>query len=85
MVSWGYSSALLGCRRTDATATDVSNVGHSLRAGAATTRREGLRIMTQLVGRPAVPFALRDAQGGEHRLEDYRGQWLLLMFHRHLF
>jgi peroxiredoxin len=41
--------------------------------------------MTQLVGRPAVPFALRDAQGGEHRLEDYRGQWLLLMFHRHLF
>ena len=41
--------------------------------------------MTGLVGRPAVPFALRDAQGGEYRLEHYRGRWLLLMFHRHLF
>ena len=41
--------------------------------------------MMRLVGRPAVPFALPDTQGREHRLEDYRGQWLLLMFHRHLF
>lgn len=41
--------------------------------------------MTRLVGRPAAPFALRDAHGLEHRLEDYRDRWLLLMFHRHLF
>ena len=40
---------------------------------------------TGRVGRPAVPFALPDALGREHRLDDYRGQWLLLMFHRHLF
>ncbi|HJN44989.1 MAG: redoxin domain-containing protein [Vicinamibacterales bacterium] len=41
--------------------------------------------MSGLVGRPAVPFALCDARGREHRLEDYSGRWLLLMFHRHLF
>ena len=41
--------------------------------------------MTRLVGRPAVPFALPDADGREHCLEDYRGRWLLLVFHRHLF
>jgi peroxiredoxin len=37
-----------------------------------------------LTGRPAVPFSLPDAEGSLHRLEDYRGQWLLLIFHRHL-
>ena len=36
------------------------------------------------VGGPAVPFALPDAEGRLHRLEDYRGHWLLLVFHRHL-
>jgi peroxiredoxin len=41
--------------------------------------------MSGLVGRQAVPFALRDVTGREHRLEDYRGRWVLLMFHRHLF
>ena len=41
--------------------------------------------MTPLVGRPACPFALRDTNDREHRIEDYHGQWLLLMFHRHLF
>ncbi len=41
--------------------------------------------MSRLVGSPAVSFALRDAEGRVHRLEDYRGRWLLLMFHRHLF
>jgi peroxiredoxin len=34
---------------------------------------------------PAVPFALRDTAGGLHRLEAYRGRWLLLVFHRHLY
>ena len=38
-----------------------------------------------LVGRPAAPFVLRDAGGRLHRLEAYRGRWLLLVFHRHLF
>ena len=36
------------------------------------------------VGDPAVPFALPDAEGLLHRLEDYGGHWLLLVFHRHL-
>ena len=36
------------------------------------------------VGGPAVPFALPDEEGRLHRLEDYRGHWLLLVFHRHL-
>ena len=37
-----------------------------------------------LVGRPAIPFALPDSEGRIHRLEEYRGHWLLLVFHRHL-
>jgi len=35
-------------------------------------------------GAPAAPFALPDAAGTVHRLEDFRGRWLLLVFHRHL-
>jgi peroxiredoxin len=38
----------------------------------------------QREGRPAIPFALLDAEGRTHRLSDYRGHWLLLVFHRHL-
>ena len=40
--------------------------------------------MNDLSGQPAVPFCLDDAAGREHCLEEYRGGWLLLMFHRHL-
>ena len=40
--------------------------------------------MRNRTGKPAVPFTLNDAQGHPHRLEDYRGHWLLLVFHRHL-
>ena len=36
------------------------------------------------VGSPAVPFALEDATGTLHRLDQYAGHWLLLVFHRHL-
>ena len=36
------------------------------------------------VGRPAAGFHLPDTEGREHRLTDYRGSWLLLVFHRHL-
>lgn len=35
-------------------------------------------------GHPAELFQLPDADGKLHRLEDYRGRWLLLVFHRHL-
>ena len=37
-----------------------------------------------LAGQHAVPFELRDVTGRMHRLEDYGGRWLLLVFHRHL-
>lgn len=40
--------------------------------------------MKKLVGKPAVPFLLKDENDETHRLEDYRGRWLLLTFHRHL-
>ena len=36
------------------------------------------------LGARAVPFTLKDSSGKIHRLQDYRGQWLLLVFHRHL-
>ena len=35
-------------------------------------------------GEPAIPFELPDADGRTHRLADYQGEWLLLVFHRHL-
>jgi len=35
-------------------------------------------------GTPAVPFALKDTSGASHKLDDYVGKWLLLIFHRHL-
>ena len=38
----------------------------------------------ELVGQRAVPFALQDSDGRIHRLDDYDGSWLLLVFHRHL-
>jgi peroxiredoxin len=37
-----------------------------------------------LTGQAALPFILSDSAGKRHRLEDYRGHWLLLVFHRHL-
>lgn len=40
--------------------------------------------MDNLTGKAAVAFRLRDTAGREHCLEEYRGSWLLLMFHRHL-
>lgn len=36
------------------------------------------------VGRPAFAFSLPDDRGKVHRLEEYAGEWLLLVFHRHL-
>ena len=40
--------------------------------------------MRNLTGQPAIPFELMDLDGKSHRLEDYRGSWLLMVFHRHL-
>jgi peroxiredoxin len=40
--------------------------------------------MIGLTGKPAVPFRLRDIAGRVHTLEEYRGEWLLMVFHRHL-
>lgn len=40
--------------------------------------------MKDLTGKAAVPFTLSDSNGQVRRLEDFRGHWLLLMFHRHL-
>jgi len=37
-----------------------------------------------LTGQTAPRFSLVDTQRRRHRLEDYRGRWLLMMFHRHL-
>lgn len=40
--------------------------------------------MKNLTGKPALPFNLRDNTGKKHRLEEYSGNWLLMVFHRHL-
>lgn len=41
-------------------------------------------VSATVVGGPAVPFALADASALCTWLDDYRGGWLLLVFHRHL-
>ena len=40
--------------------------------------------MTSRVGQPAPEIDLPDLSGQVHRLADYAGHWLLLVFHRHL-
>ncbi|MFP6581176.1 MAG: hypothetical protein VCD00_01325 [Candidatus Hydrogenedentota bacterium] len=40
--------------------------------------------MPDLSEKEAVAFKLADAKGTTHSLPDYRGHWLLLVFHRHL-
>lgn len=54
----------------------------SARRGSLSGSKE--RLMIDLTGKPAVPFALRDGTGRIHRPETYRGSWLLMVFHRHL-
>lgn len=36
------------------------------------------------VGYPAVPFEMLDTNGIRHRLDEFAGSWLLMVFHRHL-
>ncbi len=38
----------------------------------------------EFVGQAAKEFELLDLEGRRHREIDYRGQWHLLVFHRHL-
>ena len=40
--------------------------------------------MTNLEGKPAPLFSVTDTRGKVHCLEDYRGQWVMLVMHRHL-
>jgi len=40
--------------------------------------------MKSQVGSPAVAFTLADTAGTVHRVEQFRGRWLLMVFHRHL-
>jgi len=40
--------------------------------------------MWNRIGLAAADFVLPDIAGGTGRLEQYRGSWLLLVFHRHL-
>ena len=40
--------------------------------------------MTIQVGDPAIEFELPDSAGKVQRLVDFRGHWLLMVFHRHL-
>ncbi|MGB3210703.1 MAG: redoxin domain-containing protein [Desulforhopalus sp.] len=35
-------------------------------------------------GEKALAFSLKDENGGTVRLEDFKGNWLLMVFHRHL-
>lgn len=41
-------------------------------------------LMRDRTGTPAVSFELLDAEGRTRTQADWRGQWLLLVFHRHL-
>ena len=57
----------------------------SSRGRQAARPARGIDMTSPLVGRPAVPFELPDADGRMHGLDEYRGRWLLLVMHRHLF
>lgn len=40
--------------------------------------------MARKLGSSAVKFELPDGSGAIHSLEQFAGNWLLLVFHRHL-
>ncbi len=56
--------------------------GAGYNGGVSRTSKEV--VVIDLTGKPAAPFELRDSKGRIHRLETYRGRWLLMVFHRHL-
>jgi peroxiredoxin Q/BCP len=49
--------------------------------GAAVIGFGTARAAALAVGDPAPDFSLRDQHGERHRLEDYRGRWLVLYFY----
>ena len=63
---------------------DHSWARHAGPAGAGPAARHVEDEMTVEIGAPAVDFALEDTRGVIHRLDQYRGRWLLMVFHRHL-
>lgn len=40
--------------------------------------------MSALTGKPAKHFSIHDSNGILHSQIDYKGSWLLMVFHRHL-
>ena len=40
--------------------------------------------MSYLTGKPAKNFSIKDSDGTLHTQEEYKGSWLLMVFHRHL-
>lgn len=40
--------------------------------------------MNDLKGKRAIPFNLTDSNGHTTFLDNYKGSWLLMVFHRHL-
>ena len=45
---------------------------------------DGVGKKSKRIGRGALSFSLPDTAGKMHRLEDYAGNWLLMVFLRHL-
>ena len=40
--------------------------------------------MNNFKGKLAIPFKLHDSNGQTRHLDNYKGSWLLMVFHRHL-
>lgn len=45
---------------------------------------DGVDKKSNRIGHGALSFSLPDTEGKIHRLEDYAGNWLLMVFLRHL-
>jgi len=63
----------------------VANAGLICKMTATVNLKLAKEIgMKSRIELPAIDFCLGDASGIEHRLADYSGKWLLMVFHRHL-
>lgn len=80
----------LGAAVTDRPAELAGNLQSGAVAGISDCSRLSSRSRPAnarvdiMVGAPAVDFELPDTEGRTHRLADYAGRWLLMVFHRHL-
>lgn len=43
-----------------------------------------MKLKRKRLGQAALPFTLQDINGKEYSLGSFQGQWLVLVFHRHL-